>query len=308
MQRFHEIALFDWGTSNLRAWIFDAQGALLRQTTSSKGADQLTPDQFYGVTTNILQDLQVKREPGEKFPVIMCGMVGSRTGWVEAGYLATPVHCRQIPQDPSHIETDDLSVYILPGLAVQNPKAPDILRGEETQILGFYMQKPDFCGLACLPGTHSKWVVMDSGTVNEFHTALTGELFALLANHSVIRHVIGQGTSFDADHTGFKNGVLEGFHRPERIIFELFAIRAGGILFSQIGVEASARLSGLLIGAEISGALREHPETQNIALLAAGRLAALYKQAFSFVGLKIDFYDADELVQDGLKFAAKHIF
>lgn len=308
LQRFHECALFDWGTSNLRAWILNADGEIERHIKSCKGADQLSSDQFYGITRDILHDLHVKSAPKIKIPVIMCGMVGSRTGWVEAGYLPTPVHCQQIPQRPSHIETDDLNVFILPGLAVQRQEVPDILRGEETQILGFYMQRPDFRGLVCLPGTHSKWVALNAGMVESFRTAMTGELFSLLAQHSVIRHVIGQDSAFPIDHPGFKTGILEGFHHPERIIFDLFSIRAGGILLSRLGAEASARLSGLLIGAEISCALKDNPSEQNIALLAAGRLALLYKLAFEYIEVTIDLYDADYLVQDGLKFAAKQIF
>lgn len=308
LQGFDEYALVDWGTSNLRVWIVDAQGVVQKQAFSSQGADQLLPDQFHGVIKNILLELGVRLEAGRKFPVIMCGMVGSRNGWVEANYLNVPVQCAQIPQHASYVEPAELDVYILPGLAFRSRETPDVMRGEETQILGLHMQNPDFHGLICMPGTHSKWVFMRQGIVESFHTAMTGELFSLLSKQSVLRHVIGDDYSFSPDSALFKTGVMAGYHHPERVIHDLFSIRAAGLLFSSLGAEASARLSGLLIGAEISCFSKDYPPDKNRALIATGRMLLLYKQAFEYTNIIADLYDADSLVQRGLHFASRQIF
>lgn len=308
MKRLQEFVLVDWGTSNLRVWIMNAGGEPGKQAVSPMGADRLNPGQFYEILKNILRNMGLPPAREEKYPVIICGMAGARNGWVEAGYVSVPVSCDELVASPAHIETDELDVYILPGLAVRDEEVPDVMRGEETQILGFCMRKPDFSGLLCLPGTHGKWVSMDHGVVTSFRTAMAGELFALLCGQSVIRHVIGEEVLFAPDHADFKAGILEGYHHPQRILFDLFSVRARGLLFAAQGGQASARLSGLLIGAEMSGSLELHNQAHSPVLIATGRMLLLYKQAFAYLGHEVACFDADLLVQDGLKIAAEKIF
>ena len=308
MKRVQEFTLVDWGTSNLRVWITDAEGRLHKQAMSPIGADRLLSGQFYDVLKNILQEIGGAPGIGGKYPVVICGMAGARNGWVEAGYVSVPASCYEVLASPAHIETDDLDVYILPGLAVQDKRTPDVMRGEETQLLGFHIQNPDFSGLICLPGTHGKWVFMDRGSVTSFRTAMTGELFALLSRQSVIRHVVGDESLFSPDDAGFKAGILEGYNHPEQILFDLFSVRARGLLFSAQGAAASSRLSGLLIGAEISGILKNNQHLKRHVLIATGRISILYQKAFEYLGREIECFDADLLVQEGLRVAAEKIF
>lgn len=307
MNNFQEFALADWGTSNLRVWIANDQKGVEKKFTSPHGAGRLSSDQFYGNLKDILLEAGIKLSAARRFPVIICGMAGSRTGWAEASYVPVPASCSQILKAPVSIQTDDLDVYILPGLAQQNMETPDVMRGEETQLLGLCVQRPDFSGLVCLPGTHSKWAVLEHGHVSSFHTAMTGELFALLSKQSVLAHVIGADDFFEPADQAFKDGVLAGYHHPERIIFDLFSIRARGLLFSASGAQAAARLSGMLIGAEISVSMRGAGKGQGCALVATGRLLHLYQQAFDSLDYVVERFDADELVQTGLNFAAQQI-
>lgn len=307
MNSFQEFAMADWGTSNLRVWIANVENGVEKKFISHHGAGFLSSNQFYGIIKNILCEAGVKLNKAKRFPVFICGMAGSRNGWAEASYVQVPVSCFQVPESPVYIQTDDLDVYILPGLAQHNKEAPDVMRGEETQLLGLCVQKPDFSGLVCLPGTHSKWALLERGIVSSFNTAMTGELFALLSKQSVLSHVIGDSGFFEPDDENFKNGVLAGHSHPERIIFEMFSIRAGGLLFSCLGAKAAARLSGMLIGAEISASGSGKAKTKRCALVATGRMLHLYKQAFDYLEYEVELFDADVMVQSGLIFAAQQI-
>ena len=136
---------------------------------------------------------------------------------------------------------------------------------------------------------------------------MTGELFALLSKQSVLAPVIGADDFFEPADKAFKSGVLAGYHHPEQIVFDLFSIRARGLLFSASGAQAAARLSGMLIGAEISASMRGKGKGRGCALVATGRLLHLYQQAFESLDYVVEQFDADELVQTGLNFAAQQI-
>lgn len=307
MNKFKEFVLADWGTSNLRVWIISVESGEKKQILSSLGAGRLEPNQFYGIIKSILVEAGVKPPTAGRIPVLICGMAGSRNGWKEANYLPVPISCFQVLESPVYIQTEDLDVYILPGLAQYNKVTPDVMRGEETQLLGLCVHSPNFSGLVCLPGTHSKWVLLERGVVRSFQTAMTGELFALLAQHSVLRHVIGKNDFFDAEETHFKEGVLVGYNHPERIIFDIFSVRAKGLLWPHTGGEAAAHLSGILIGGEISAASNGRGQKEPCALIATGRMHLLYKKAFNYLKYDIEEFDADLLAQTGLNFAAQQI-
>lgn len=308
MSQNHGTALVDWGTSNLRVWLMGKEEGVLGHITSPLGADKLPPGQFYGVLKTLLLEMGVEFGHFERLPVVICGMAGARQGWAEAPYLPVSARCQNIPDHSIHIPTEDLDVHIMPGLCVRELATPDVMRGEETQLLGLYMQAPDFSGVFCMPGTHSKWGVMQDGVIQMFQTAMTGELFSLLSRQSVIRHVVGEACAVAPECPAFQRAVLDGYYHPEQLVFSLFPVRAGGLLFSATGMEAAARLSGLLIGAELSSALKKYHEQTQIALIASGKLQLLYAQAFKYVGRACLLFDADDLVQKGLMFAAKKIF
>ena len=183
---------------------------------------------------------------GVRTDVVVCGMAGARGAWIEAPYAAVP--CAPGPAAFARAPTLDprLAVRILPGLRQDAPA--DVMRGEETQIAGLLAGEPRFEGVACLPGTHTKWCHLSAGEVVSFASYMTGEIFALMATQSVLRRTVAVEGWSKAD---FLDAVEDGLARPERVAARLFGLRAEALLHGLEPERARARLSGLLIGAEL---------------------------------------------------------
>jgi 2-dehydro-3-deoxygalactonokinase len=185
-------------------------------------------------------------------------------------------------------------VSILPGLSQASP--PDVMRGEETQIAGFLAAEPGFDGVLCLPGTHTKWVHLSADEVVSFQSYMTGELFELLSERSVLRHSV---TAAGADPGAFAEAVADTLSRPERLASRLFAIRAESVLSGLAPEAGRARLSGLLIGAELAAA-RPYWLGQEVAVAGAPALAEVYAAALASQGVSVRTLDADPLTRLGL--------
>lgn len=304
-EKSDRLVLADWGTSNLRLWVLDAAGQVCAHAASPDGADGLKPTDYAPLLRARLHAMGLAES--KALPVIVCGMAGAWRGWREAGYVAAPAFPSACLHAASAFTEAGLHVRILPGLACEDAARPDVMRGEETQLLGFLASEPAFSGLLCLPGTHNKWVQLQAGRVMRFHTAMTGELFALLARHSVLRHVIGDAAGFAPDHPAFAAGVEAALAHPARWPLALFPIRAAGLLAGEKGAAAAARLSGLLIGAELAAAL-DGEAAQELVLLASGKLATLYAQAIARTKRACRQLDAEPLTLAGLEQAARHLF
>ncbi|WP_141704082.1 2-dehydro-3-deoxygalactonokinase, partial [Methylobrevis pamukkalensis] len=174
-----------------------------------------------------------------------------------------------------------LDVRILPGLASRSPAAPDVMRGEETQLLGMTRLVATPSATVCMPGTHSKWVDIDGGVVTGFSTRMTGELFALFSRHSILRLSLGADPAPPAPtDPDFLGGVADGLHAGAATLSRLFGLRAAGLLQGLGSQAAAARLSGLLIGAEV-GEMAGRAGRRPLVMLASGTLAALYAAAFA---------------------------
>ena len=265
----------DWGTSNLRAWAMAADGTVLAEAESDEGMGKLTRDGFEPALLRLIGPWLASRPP-----VIACGMVGSRQGWIEAPYRTVPC----TPLDPAALipaptTAPRLNVRIAPGLMQAKPA--DVMRGEETQIAGALRLMPDYDGVLCLPGTHSKWAHVSAGEVVSFQTFMTGELFALLSTASVLRHGM-QGTGWDDD--AFDAAVSDALSRPERLGARLFSLRAQGLIAGLSPDAARARLSGLLIGMELAGA-KPYWLGQRVTLIGAEKLSAAYARALAAQGV-----------------------
>jgi 2-dehydro-3-deoxygalactonokinase len=278
----------DWGTSSLRAWAMTGD-AVLEARQSDDGMGRLGPGLFEPALKQLIDDWL----GDQPLPVLACGMVGARQGWSEAAYR--PVPCAPLGAPFHHIHPDDrrFTVHIIPGLSQLDPA--DVMRGEETQIAGFLSSEPDFEGVLALPGTHNKWVTLRGGRVTGFRTVMTGEVFALLSGQSVLRHGMGQGWC----DTAYADGVTAAIGRPADLPLALFALRAEGLLKGLSPDAARARLSGLLIGAELA-ATRPMWQDEPIALLGAGRLSQLYATALDLVGAKARVTDGAALTLAGL--------
>lgn len=285
----------DWGTSTLRVWAMDSAGAVLAEARSADGMAGLAPEDFEPAFLRLAGDWL---EKGSTINVIICGMAGSRQGWAEALY--TPVPCPPFGSAaPTLAPTRDprLRVHLLPGLSQSTP--PDVMRGEETQILGVLARRSSFDGIICLPGTHSKWVHVSAGEVVSFATFMTGELFDLLSTRSVLRHTLTGG---DWSPDAFAAALDETLSRPERVAAKLFSLRAETLLNGLPPGPARARLSGLLIGLELAGA-RNWWLGRDVVLVGAPALADIYAAALHQCGLTADRLDPTETTLDGLRAA-----
>ena len=299
MQGLNWIAV-DWGTSNLRVWAMGADGRVLASGESDRGMGSLTPAEFEPA---LLDLVGAWLPPTGRVPVVACGMVGARQGWTEAKYRAVPC----APVDPAggmtrpKVTDARLSVHIVPGLSQDRPA--DVMRGEETQAAGFLAGNPGFDGVLCLPGTHSKWAHVSAGEIVSFQTFMTGEMFALLSRQSVLRHgVAAEGW----DDAAFAGGVSDILSRPERIGAALFSLRAEGLLHGLSPVAARARLSGLLIGAELSAA-RPYWLGREIVLIGSEALCRSYATALAAQGAAARVVPSDGLTLAGLSAARASI-
>lgn len=294
-------ALVDWGTTSFRAWACASDGAVLAERRAPDGLTSVVDGDFAGVLERHLDAMGLAPEA----PAVLCGMVGSRTGWVEAAYLTVPTALDDLANRATAVPHPGRPVHILPGLA-RRGAAPDVMRGEETQLLGVVAAGFD-TGLVCMPGTHSKWVRLERGAVTRFATFMTGELFQLLRSGSILRQAVETDARPEPSDRGFVDGFSMGLSRAAEATNALFQLRAGWLLDGTPPAVQSARLSGLLIGLEFAGALASFGQPDRVALLASGPIAALYEAAFANAGLTLDRrLDADGCVRHGL-LAAAHL-
>lgn len=287
----------DWGTSNLRVWAMGADG-IRAQATSDDGMGRLTRDQFEPALLSLIAPWL----GGTVVPVIVCGMAGSRQGWFEAPYRmvpCTPLDRAGLVRVP--VQDARIAVYIAPGLKQTRPA--DVMRGEETQIAGALALHPAFDGVMCLPGTHSKWAQISAGEVVSFQTFMTGELFALLSEKSVLRHgMTGKGW----DDAGFEAGLSAALSRPDRIGAQLFSLRAEGLLAGLSPEQERARLSGLLIGVELAAA-KPYWLGQPVTLIGADALCQSYARALRTQGVEARTLPATECTLAGLASLARQL-
>lgn len=266
----------DWGTTNLRVTAMGTAGPL-ETRQSDEGMSRLTPDQFEPALMRLLAGWVPDQG---SLAVYACGMVGSRQGWAEAKYRAVPCPPLDVTAlTPIPTRDPRVRVLVAPGLCQTSP--PDVMRGEETQIAGALALNPQYDGILCMPGTHSKWAHISAGEVVSFQTFLTGELFALISASSVLRHGMA-GEGWDAP--AFDAAVSDALSRPEKLAARLFSLRAEGLLTGLAPATARARLSGLLIGMELAAA-KPYWLGQSVTMIGAPALSAHYARALGAQGI-----------------------
>lgn len=284
----------DWGTSNMRAWAMSASGTVLDEVRSDRGMSSLKPDEFEQALRHAIAPWDHKGAP-----IVACGMVGAKQGWMEAPYAVVP--CPATPEGFSKPSACDLDVHIIAGLKQADPA--DVMRGEETQIAGFLAMNKNWDGVICLPGTHTKWAHISADEVVSFQTYMTGDLFAAISGNTVLKHSV---ISDDWDNDAFDGGVADAMARPERLAARLFSLRAEGLLNGMQNGTAKARLSGLLIGAELAGA-KPYWLGQRIAVIGAGGLSALYVRALAAQSAPATQVKGDAITLAGLTAAYRRL-
>ena len=189
---------------------------------------------------------------------------------------------------------------VVPGIKMTHP-SPDVMRGEETQLAGLLASFPEFEGLVCLPGTHTKWAVVGSGMVSSFRTFMTGELFDVLSRYSLLRHTVDPSAW---DESSFASAVELGMGDPGTISAHLFSIRSESLLRGLGPAAAAARLSGLLIGAELAS-VRHLRSSGELIVLGSGKAGSAYRSALQVAGVAFRSLDAEQAVLDGLGHARR---
>jgi 2-dehydro-3-deoxygalactonokinase len=289
----------DWGTSNLRAWAMGGDGSVVASASSDNGMGRLEREQFPAALQDVASQLGVAKGT----EVLICGMAGARQGWLEAPYLEAPTDLRGLHAGAVRppMPDESLNASILPGVC-QRQGDENVMRGEETQLLGLASLMPGYKGLVCLPGTHSKWALLRGTTVERFTTAMTGEVFELLRTQSVLRHSVGSAGGGAEQDEGFAAGASAGLDRPGDLLGQLFRVRAASLLSDRGADWSVGYLSGLLIGTEIA-ANRNQIGTDAVPLIGSTSLCRLYKQVLEMAGARAQLVDATEAVLAGLKAA-----
>lgn len=225
-------------------------------------------------------------------PVVMAGMVGSNVGWKIAPYLPLPAAFSDIGQQLTAVGDN---IWIIPGLCVSRDDNHNVMRGEETQLLGARALAPS--SVYVMPGTHCKWVLADRLQIHDFRTVLTGELHHLLLQHSLVGAGLPpQETSADA----FAAGLQRGINNPA-VLPQLFEVRASHVLGALPREQVSEFLSGLLIGAEVATLSATFAGEQAITLVAGSSLTSRYQQAFRAIGREVTAVAGDTAFQTGIR-------
>lgn len=283
----------DWGTTNLRVWAMSDHGNIIdgNQSTDGMGTIANGNGNFEAALLQLIQPW-LSDQP---LPVIACGMVGAKQGWQEVPYTNAPCS-PTTPLTRIQTQSDRIEVYIHSGVSQDQPA--DVMRGEETQISGLLAEHPDFEGLVCLPGTHSKWVVIRDGIIQSFRTFLTGEMFSLLAEKSILR-LTTSGEGRDAN--AFQKGLMKAYDHPNQLLSNIFSLRAEFLLHDLDPISAYSELSGLIIGHELSGALSVMENPQSIALISSGGNSLNYEPAIESLGRSVKVYSSTNLTLSGLR-------
>jgi len=293
----------DWGTSSFRLWLVDRAGHVLAERRSDEGMLAAAKAGFAGV----LQSHLAAVASPDHLPVLVCGMAGARTGWIEAGYVDTPAPLASVLRQAARVPGEARDIRVLPGIAQRNAGAPDVMRGEETQLLGALGLDATGEALVCMPGTHSKWVRVKDGTVEHFSTFMTGELFSVVSRETILSLAVA-GADEAEDVASFKTAVKAAFEAPAFAANLLFGARSRQLLFGGTPAAARETLSGTLIGVELAAGLSGTVPKAGVTLIASGRLAMLYRLAFEALSVTAKPIDADEAVRRGLSMAAAAIW
>ena len=287
----------DWGSTALRAFLIDAGGKVLAERGAPLGASTLSGAAAFSAAL-----AQVCGDWDMGLPMLACGMVGSRHGWLEAPYASCPAGAEQLAALAVRVEGGPC---IVPGL-LHDAAVPDVMRGEETQILGALQRHPALAEGACviLPGTHSKWATVEDGRITGFGTHMTGELYALLRRQSVLSRLMPEEDAaspeaFIAGVDAARTGGDEGLGH------QLFAVRTLGLM-ERMPVEGLADyLSGLLIGHELRAGLRSRIEGP-LAIVGEPALCERYARALARFGESKPLLLANT-APDGLACLARHL-
>jgi 2-dehydro-3-deoxygalactonokinase len=292
----------DWGTTRLRAFRIGVDGQILDQRASDRGVAGIRDGDF----DRALRDIVGGWPSG--LPILMCGMIGSREGWSEVPYRPGPAGASDLANTLWPIETSYGPAWIVGGISTMADqydsggrgarKLYDVMRGEETQIVGVAADVGKTVMIT--PGTHSKWALVQAGTIESFRTYMTGEIYALLQKHSILGRLMQDAIGGQFDRASFLDGVHLGIEKAA-LLHSLFSVRTQGLFEQKTPAALAHYLSGILIGSEVSAEARSHVMDSTVIVIASAELASLYQIALSACGIcDVRHVDAQVAAAQGL--------
>ncbi|PMS23234.1 2-dehydro-3-deoxygalactonokinase [Trinickia dabaoshanensis] len=282
----------DWGTTAMRAYLFDALGNVVDSRASSEGIMRLPQPGGFDAAFESACGAWLEASPG--LPVIAAGMVGSAQGWREAPYVDVPADASALVAGIVDVTTArGVSVRIVPGV-IERGDLPNVMRGEETQIVGALASDAIAANsrtLVGLPGTHAKWAVVRGERIESFHTFMTGELYAALREHTILGRTMLEPV--EPDTQAFLRGVTVAKHAQRAgLLATIFSTRTLGLTGALSPEQQPDYLSGLLIGHELAGLAallesRDAPLADEVPRLIGGAaLCERYRLALAEFGCR----------------------
>jgi 2-dehydro-3-deoxygalactonokinase len=282
----------DWGTTNRRAYRVAPDGTCTDEMEDERGILAVGQGNFEAAVA------EIRARMGD-LPLLMAGMIGSNRGWVEAPYAPCPAGLPELAQRVQWVEPGRIG--IVPGVSFADGEAADVMRGEEVQILGAFADAivaPD--AVICHPGTHNKWIRLEDGRITAFRTVMTGELFNLLKEHSILSDLLAEPARLGA---AFEAGVRAGL-AGDVLTAELFSVRARVLLGKAAREDAASYTSGLLIGADLRFGLQFAGETE-IVVMARPELSRLFAAAAQIAGRSAREIDGETAFLAGVRHLAE---
>jgi 2-dehydro-3-deoxygalactonokinase len=274
----------DWGTTSARAYRMSARGAVLATHAAPLGILHIHEGHFADALAQL-----VAGWPDERAPRLACGMIGSRQGWVEAPYVPCPARLADLAE--RIVQAPGGALAVVPGASTRDTYGiPDVMRGEETQIVGGVAEEEERV-LVAMPGTHSKWACVEAGRLVDFMTFMTGEMWQLLLTHSILGRLATAPAAGAGIGTGFAKGVARGLG-PGNLAHDAFGARTLVLAGELEGHEVADWLSGVMIGREVRNARtwaqRHGYDGARVRLIGEDALVARYEQALRQADIAVE--------------------
>jgi 2-dehydro-3-deoxygalactonokinase len=267
----------DWGTTSFRAYLMGADGKLLDQFASPEGILAVKDNAFEAVLESHIGNWD------KSLPIIASGMITSRQGWVELPYAECPASAEDLAKNIHvHKTGSGRTIHFITGMHFNSPSLThDVMRGEETQVFGSLETGAHHF---VAPGTHSKWIDVKEEKITGFSSYMTGEVYALLRNQSILGRLI---TSDADDEKSFLKGVDKALADPAGFLHSIFSTRTLGLFNAMHGEQLASYLSGIVIGTELAHATQHNSRSAKYVILASAGIGARYVRALKHAGLEV---------------------
>lgn len=295
MQDTYVIAI-DWGSSNMRAWLLRTSGEEIDFFSSAEGIIHVEKNNYIRILTQLIERW-ASYINSQLVDIFMVGMIGSENGMSFIPYMKCPQLLSAIKPSRPIMENGVFRLWIVPGVSLQHSDIKNVMRGEETQLIGAH--KMFNASHYLMPGTHSKWVRVKDNEITDFRTAMTGELFNILLKYSLIGRGLPKQIN---DSVIFSEGLKVGC-KSNNIVNTLFEVRANYVLNALDKHVVSDYLSGVLIGNEVKNFQREFnsDNQSDVIVVAESFLLEKYGLALNHLGIGYQHITGNEAYKTGIK-------